>query len=118
MNGPATSLILLLASILLRGTARVFDVLGLGFRPADDDGDDGARGRTIKQTKKQKTRRKEATRRRGEMRTIYIESWARVKTPSLSLRIIAWGRLSGRVIVQWEALARAGWGEFRGDLMR
>lgn len=78
-NGPATSLILILASTILR-----FFALGTGEK----------------------------------MRTIYIESWARVKRPSLSGRIIVYGGLCNRVLVQWKGLEERGWGEYRGPLVR
>lgn len=83
LNGPATSLILVLASLILRY---------LAFLPLLHPV--------------------------GEMRTIYIESWARVKTPSLTLRIISWCGLCDRVVVQHKGLEERGWGEWRGDLMR
>ena len=40
-----------------------------------------------------------------KMKTIYVESWARVKTLSLSGKVILFLRLSDRFLVQWEALA-------------
>ena len=40
----------------------------------------------------------------GQMRTVYIESWARVKSLSLSGRILK--ALVDRFVVQWEALQR------------
>jgi beta-1,4-N-acetylglucosaminyltransferase len=55
---------------------------------------------------------------RGEMRTIYVESWARVKKLSLSGRLLCW--VVDRVLVQWEQLQGAGVGgraEFRGVLV-
>ncbi|KAI5209801.1 glycosyltransferase family 1 protein [Aureobasidium subglaciale EXF-2481] len=54
----------------------------------------------------------------GEMRTIYVESWARVKRLSLSGRLLCW--LVDRVLVQWEQLQGAGAGgraEFKGVLV-
>ena len=75
-NGPATSVILILASLLLR-------FVGL---PGT----------------------------RGKMRTIYVESWARVRKLSLSGRLVA--GIVDRFLVQWEALR--GQGEFRGMLVR
>ena len=53
-----------------------------------------------------------------KMRTIYIESWARVKRMSLTGRIIVWCGLCNRVIVQWKGLEERGWGEYRGALVR
>ena len=52
-----------------------------------------------------------------ELRSIYVESWARVKTPSLSLKIIGWTGLCDKVLVQHRPLAEKGWGEWRSDLM-
>ena len=54
----------------------------------------------------------------GKMRIIYVESWARVKRPSLSGRIIVWCGLCDRVLVQWKGLETRGWGEYRGVLVR
>lgn len=82
-NGPATSLILLLASLIIR----FFAFLPGVTKP-------------------------------GKMRTIYIESWARVKKPSLSGRIIVYCGLCNRVLVQWKGLETRGWGEYRGPLVR
>ena len=39
----------------------------------------------------------------GHIRTVYVESWARVKTLSLSGRILRW--MVSRFLVQWRALA-------------
>ncbi|KAI4717206.1 Alg14-domain-containing protein [Aureobasidium sp. EXF-10727] len=55
---------------------------------------------------------------KGEMRTIYVESWARVKKLSLSGRLLCW--VVDRVLVQWEQLQGAGVGgraEFKGVLV-
>jgi beta-1,4-N-acetylglucosaminyltransferase len=41
----------------------------------------------------------------SKMRTIYVESWARVRTLSLSGKVIMYLGLSDRFLVQWEALA-------------
>jgi beta-1,4-N-acetylglucosaminyltransferase len=54
----------------------------------------------------------------GRMRTIYVESWARVKGLSLSGKILMAVGACERVLVQWEGLSRAGRGEFRGVLVR
>lgn len=54
----------------------------------------------------------------GRMRTIYVESWARVKGLSLSGKILVAVGACERVLVQWEGLSRAGRGEFRGVLVR
>lgn len=53
---------------------------------------------------------------RGKFRSIYIESWARVRRLSLSARIITSLGAADRVLVQWEGLA--GRGEYRGCLIR
>ncbi|GAM84291.1 hypothetical protein ANO11243_022850 [Dothideomycetidae sp. 11243] len=51
----------------------------------------------------------------GKMRTIYVESWARVKKLSLSGRCLCW--VADRVLVQWEELKGAGGrAEFHGVL--
>ena len=90
-NGPATSLILILASTILRY---------FSFLPVV-----GPTGRTVSGSS-------------GAMRVIYVESWARVKRPSLSGRIIVWCGLCDRVLVQWKGLQERGWGEFKGVLVR
>ena len=54
----------------------------------------------------------------GQMRTVYVESWARVKKLSLSGRLLCW--VVDRVLVQWEQLQGAGVGkraEFKGVLV-
>lgn len=79
-NGPATAVLIVLASLLLRFFG-------------------------IKDTE-------------GKMRTIYVESWARVRTLSLSGKILMTGGLVHRMLVQWEDLAKSGQGEFRGALVR
>lgn len=53
---------------------------------------------------------------RGKLRSIYIESWARVKRLSLSARIITTLGAADRMLVQWEGLG--GKGEYRGCLIR
>ena len=54
------------------------------------------------------------------MRSVYVESWARVKGLSLSGRVLVGGGLCERVVVQWPAVK--GWGlgrvEYRGCLVR
>ena len=54
---------------------------------------------------------------KGKMRSIYVESWARVKTMSLSGRILVALGMCDRVLVQWEGLNGKG-REFRGVLVR
>ena len=49
-----------------------------------------------------------------KMKVIYIESWARVKTLSLSGKILLWTGLFDRFLVQWEELARAVKGKRNG----
>jgi beta-1,4-N-acetylglucosaminyltransferase len=53
----------------------------------------------------------------GSMRTIYVESWARVRRLSLSGRILVW--VVDRFLVQWEGLEGVGGGkgEFIGVLV-
>jgi beta-1,4-N-acetylglucosaminyltransferase len=51
----------------------------------------------------------------GELKTIYVESWARVKTLSLSGKILSLG-LTDRFLVQWEGLKR-GRAEYQGALL-
>lgn len=79
-NGPATAVLVIAASILLRFC---------NFRGTKD-----------------------------KMRIIYIESWARVSTLSLSGRILMTGGMVNRMLVQWENLAQRGRGEYRGALVR
>ncbi len=78
-NGPATGVIIILASLILRFMA-------------------------IPGTK-------------GKMRTIYVESWARVRSLSLSGKILL--SLVDRFIVQWESMlsVTAGKGEYYGALV-
>ncbi|CAD6450452.1 fb0a6e0f-85d8-4e0f-957e-cb2f460ea825-CDS [Sclerotinia trifoliorum] len=66
-NGPATAVIMILASFLLKF---------LGLAPI------------------------------WKMQTIYVESWARVKTLSLSGKILLWLGIYDRFLVQWEGLAK------------
>lgn len=53
---------------------------------------------------------------RGDMKSIYVESWARVKTLSLSGKILYDFGLTDRFLVQWEGLAK-GRAEYRGPLV-
>ena len=79
-NGPATAVIIILASLILR----FFDVKGANSR--------------------------------GKMRTMYLESWARVKRLSLSGKLLV--RVVDRFLVQWEGLQGVGGrGEFLGVLV-
>ncbi len=53
---------------------------------------------------------------KGKMRTVYVESWARVKGLSLSGKILL--RFVDRFLVQWEGLqGKGGRGEFLGVLV-
>ena len=54
----------------------------------------------------------------GSTRSIYVESWARVRRPSLSCRIIVNLGLCHQVLVQWPQLEEAGWGTYKGVLVR
>ena len=54
----------------------------------------------------------------GSTRSIYIESWARVRRPSLSCWIIVTLGLCNQVLVQWPQLEEAGWGTYKGVLVR
>lgn len=92
-NGPATSLMLILASTILRY---------FSFQPPIRPAGQAVRGHGSS----------------GKMRVIYVESWARVKRPSLSGRIIVWCGLCDRVLVQWKGLQDRGWGEYKGVLVR
>ena len=83
-NGPATALLVVVASLVLS----YFSFL-----------DSWGRGK-------------------ARTRSIYVESWARVKTPSLSCRIIVTLGLCDRFLVQWKQLEDAGWGEYRGVLVK
>ena len=41
-----------------------------------------------------------------KMKTIYVESWARVKTLSLSGKLLLWTGICDTFLVQWESLAK------------
>lgn len=41
-----------------------------------------------------------------KMKTIYVESWARVKTVSLSGKVLLWMGVCDKFVVQWEELAK------------
>lgn len=96
-NGPATSLILILASTILRYFS-FLPLVGPARPPSGSGGRSSSSG--------------------IEMRVMYVESWARVKRPSLSGRIIVWCGLCDRVLVQWKGLQDRGWGEYKGVLVR
>ena len=87
-NGPGTGVCIVVASIILL-------FLGLG-------GPETQAGREYNEA--------------GEMRSVFIESWARVKTLSLSGRILR--PLVDRFLVQWPQLAdRSGNAEYVGALI-
>lgn len=80
-NGPATAVIIILASLILR----FFDIRGANSR--------------------------------GKCRTVYVESFARVKTLSLSGKLLL--KVVDKFVVQWEELEGKGGGkaEFWGVLV-
>jgi beta-1,4-N-acetylglucosaminyltransferase len=80
-NGPGTGVIVILASIILL-------FFGFGGNPSDNDAQAKSQG----------------TFEAGQMRSIYIESWARVQTLSLSGRLLK--PLVDRFIVQWPQLVK------------
>ena len=88
-NGPATSLILILALTILRYFSFLPFMQSAGQHASAE-----------------------------KTRVIYVESWARVKRPSLSGRIIVRCGLCDRVLVQWKSLQDKGWGEYKGALVR
>lgn len=92
-NGPGTGVIMILASLLLLflGLAPV-RVKNMQTSPTTSNSINGSGEKTAPGTDEV-----------GSMRSIYIESWARVKTLSLSGRILRF--LAGRVLVQWRGLA-------------
>ncbi|KAL8733337.1 MAG: hypothetical protein Q9166_002161 [cf. Caloplaca sp. 2 TL-2023] len=53
-----------------------------------------------------------------KMRTIYVESWARVNSLSLSGKVLVTCGMVNRMLVQWENLSRKGQGEFIGALVQ
>ena len=135
-NGPATALIVLIAVGILRGLRPLIWVwrrfVGRGRMVWEggkvrservEGGREKSMGGGRKKEKKNMVEEKQKQRDEGDredvgaMRTIYIESWARVRTPSLSLKLITYLGLCDRVIVQHRVLAEKGWGEWRGDLM-
>ncbi|KAL8700340.1 MAG: hypothetical protein Q9224_001011 [Gallowayella concinna] len=54
----------------------------------------------------------------GKLRTIYVESWARVNSLSLSGKILVGCGMVNRMMVQWDNLSRKGRGEFIGALVQ
>jgi beta-1,4-N-acetylglucosaminyltransferase len=42
-----------------------------------------------------------------KMKIIYVESWARVKTLSLSGKVLLWAGICDKFLVQWESLAKS-----------
>ena len=115
-NGPATALIVLIASRMLKVWIQLLDLFSRRTASGQKGPMRAAEG-TVKVDEDASAdgqRRKDMAR----LKTMYIESWARVRTPSLTLKLVCWLRLGDRVIVQHERLAQLGWGEWRGDLMR
>lgn len=86
-NGPGTGVIVVLASIVL---------LFLGY------GGGSSRAQTSANSKDAEN--SDAHAHSGQMRSIFIESWARVKTLSLSGRLLK--PLVNRFIVQWPELVK------------
>ncbi|KAL8770350.1 MAG: hypothetical protein Q9209_003986 [Squamulea sp. 1 TL-2023] len=54
----------------------------------------------------------------GRMRMIYVESWARVNSLSLSGKILTACGMVNRMLVQWENLSKKGQGEYIGPLVQ
>lgn len=99
-NGPGTGVCVVLASLIL---------LFFGFSgPASSTSGENVEGKPDRLSQWQQS---------GRMRTIFIESWARVKTLSLSGRILL--PFVDRFLVQWPALEGKGGGkaEFVGALV-
>lgn len=99
-NGPGTGVCVVLASLILL-------FFGFSGRPPTSS-DDNVRHRPNEQPQ---------WRHSGQMRTIFVESWARVKTLSLSGKILL--PVVNRFLVQWPALEGRGGGkaEFVGPLV-
>ena len=99
-NGPGTGVCVVLASLFLR----FFGFCGPSASVADGK---------VQVTPKQQSQWRHS----GQMRTIFIESWARVTTLSLSGRILL--PLVDRFLVQWPTLEGRGGGkaEFVGALV-
>lgn len=96
-NGPGTGVIMVLASLLLLfvglAPVRVNKHTSTSTSPSPSTSTN-----TSIETNAEETETQEV----GSMRSIYIESWARVKTLSLSGRILRF--LAGRVLVQWRGV--------------
>jgi beta-1,4-N-acetylglucosaminyltransferase len=99
-NGPGTGVCVVLASLVLL----FFGCSG----PSLSSSEDGLKGGSSKESSWQHS---------GEMRSIFIESWARVKTLSLSGKILL--PVVDRFLVQWPGLEGRGGGkaEFVGSLV-
>ncbi|KPI36606.1 UDP-N-acetylglucosamine transferase subunit alg14 [Cyphellophora attinorum] len=105
-NGPGTGVCVVLASVLMRM---------LWLVPSTPTGVAGANGKAGKG----KEASESGSGSRKEMRTTFIESWARVKTLSLSGKILVY--FVDRFVVQWPRLVReqgTGSVEYRGPLVR
>ncbi len=99
-NGPGTGVCMVLASLIL---------LFFGFSgPSSSTSDEHVKKEPDRLSRWQHT---------GQMKTIFIESWARVKTLSLSGKILL--PFVDRFLVQWPALEGKGGGkaEFVGALV-
>lgn len=99
-NGPGTGVCVVLASLIL---------LFFGL--------DGPSASSSVEEVKTAPNRRPRWQHSGQMRTIFVESWARVKTLSLSGKILL--PFVDRFLVQWPALEGRGWGkaEFVGALV-
>ena len=111
-NGPATALIVILSILVLEYFSFMpgLDRYNASYElvaPSMVDGDRNRGDRGERKSNEVRT-----------ARSIYIESWARVRRPSLSCWIIVQLGLCDRVLVQWKQLEDAGWGEYRGVLIR
>lgn len=90
-NGPGTGVIMVLASLIL---------LFLGIAPVHVNSPSSPA--TFSSTTHINTDDNDTEVETGSMRSVYIESWARVKKLSLSGRILKF--LASRVLVQWRGL--------------
>lgn len=108
-NGPGTAVIIVLASLILLflGLAPVKTPSTLSSTTAADDARCSGDFHPTKSASDLANADADADprppREHGAMRSVYIESWARVRTLSLSGKILRF--LGARVLVQWEGLA-------------
>ena len=96
-NGPGTAVIVIFAALVLRFISCLLPSFISSFLRLKDTRGAG----------------------NGRMRTVYVESWARVKRLSLSGKILLKLKMIDRFLVQWEALlpATGGKGEHLGFLV-